>query len=136
LASLAITRTHSTIELDVPTTLVLCHSLILGLACIADSAKTSSAPRGPNMIAQGIALGSRKRSNAILFALKGQYKIAAGNCFWCPFRACENRETRSRRVPRALPWAMMFGPFGAEQGFRHRRLHERGLPENQAVTGH
>ena len=70
--------------------------------------RPSSAPKGRNRKAQGNALGKRFGINAE--ALKGRNPGSAGPRSR-PFRATDLVMTS---LPRALPWALVGRPFGAE----------------------
>jgi len=68
------------------------------------------APKGRNTRAQGNALGTEPMAKSV--ALKGQDDSRAEPGFR-PFRASAMLPTR---FPRSLPWALLFCPFGAEEG--------------------
>jgi ClpX C4-type zinc finger len=70
----------------------------------------SGAPKGRHKIAQGAALGIRNRR--LGEALKGRNKRGIVSRFIAPFQG-SNQPAVS--VPRALPWAFIFRPFGAPE---------------------
>jgi|GEM_PF-2999906 len=74
------------------------------------------------MPAQGIALGigsGVENSNA----LKGQNRFAVKNLV-SPFQGWA--DSHSDRIPRALPWAFCFGPFGAGEK-RNTKTRKKGI---------
>src|SRR5271157_5194792 len=78
------------------------------------------------MPAQGTALGTGagvENSNA----LKGQNRFVVKN-LGSPFQGWA--DSHSDRIPRALPWAFGFGPFGAEEK-RNTKKRKRRAFENE-----
>ena len=77
------------------------------------------APKGPNMTAQGNALGSVREKTQ---ALKGRNKHRIherSRRFFRPFRAFGSSSVLS---PRALPWADVWCPFGAKDSAHNQFL--------------
>ena len=88
--------------------------------------QAASAPKGRHTTAQGNALWKRAGINAE--ALKGRNPGAARPRFR-PFRASD---LAMNSLPRALPWAFLFRPFGAEEGHQSRLAWNK--TEIQAVA--